>query len=562
MLRWRRRVVVVLVLGLLLTGFVLQQRPKAFIPQEDGGQLRGVVILPDGMALPRTQEVMEQVRAVVAKEPLIAGGNFYAGRSFGDSSSNKGIFFLRLKSITERSGPEQTSAAVGDRLNASLRREITDALVLLSEAPTVRGFSSEGGLEMDLLDTSGGQQNLDAFQAEAEDFIAAAQATGKFDRVSTRFSADAPLLKLVPDRLRLASLGVDLDELVDVLGVSFGSDYVNDSFEGDEVRKVIIQLEDGARASAEDVLALQVRNRDGQLIPLSQLVRLEEGTGPSSINHSRLVRSISITAIPKDGVSTGQAMAVLEQVERDRDTAATDLEWAGLAREEARAGGGNLRVFALAVLVMVLVLAGLYENFIDPLIILVTVPMGVLGGLTGLAIRGLPLDVYGQMGLLVLISLAAKNGILIVEFANQRLAAGMALEEAIHGAAVARLRPILLTAFSSLAGFLPLLFASGAGSVSRTQHRHRGVFRVAAGHRAQPVCGAERVPDREGVGVGVAGWGVRLPSWLLEGKVIWQTLINQIEHHDAKMSSIEQHFAVSAGDDAVPQSACCSHEKA
>ena len=357
---------------------------------------------------------------------------------------------------------------MGDRLNASLRREINDALVLLSEAPTVRGFSSEGGLEMDLLDTSGGQQNLEAFQAEAEDFIAAAQATGKFDRVSTRFSADAPLLKLMPDRLRLASLGVDLDELVDVLGVSFGSEYVNDSFEGDQVRKVIIQLEDGARASGEDVLALQVRNRDGQLIPLSQLVRVEEGTGPSSINHSRLVRSISISAIPKKGVSTGQAMAVLEQVERDRDTAATDLEWAGLAREEARAGGGNLRVFALAVLVMVLVLAGLYENFIDPLIILVTVPMGLLGGLTGLAIRGLPLDVYGQMGLLVLISLAAKNGILIVEFANQRLAAGMGLEEAIHGAAVARLRPILLTAFSSLAGFLPLLFASGAGSVSRT----------------------------------------------------------------------------------------------
>jgi multidrug efflux pump subunit AcrB len=127
-----------------------------------------------------------------------------------------------------------------------------------------------------------------------------------------------------------------------------------------------------------------------------------------------------------------------------------------------------VRVFLLAIVVMLLVLAGLYENFVDPLIILVTVPLGLLGGLTGLALRGLPLDVYGQMGLLVLVSLAAKNGILIVEFANQRLAAGMALEEAIHGAAVARLRPILLTAISSLAGFLPLLFASGAGAASRT----------------------------------------------------------------------------------------------
>jgi len=179
------------------------------------------------------------------------------------------------------------------------------------------------------------------------------------------------------------------------------------------------------------------------------------------------VRSITVRAEPSRGVSTGQALDRLLQIKRERGSTAIDLEWAGLAREEARAGGGNVRVFLLAIVVMLLVLAGLYENFIDPLIILVTVPLGLLGGLTGLALRGLPLDVYGQMGLLVLVSLAAKNGILIVEFANQRLEAGMALEEAIHGAAVARLRPILLTAISSLAGFLPLLFASGAGAASR-----------------------------------------------------------------------------------------------
>jgi hypothetical protein len=146
---------------------------------------------------------------------------------------------------------------------------------------------------------------------------------------------------------------------------------------------------------------------------------------------------------------------------------AIDLEWAGLAREEERAGGGTLRVFGLALLVMALVLAALYENFLDPLIILVTVPLALLGAVAGLAARGLPLDVYGQMGLLVLASLAAKNGILIVEFANQRLAEGMALDQAIHGAAVARLRPILLTTISSLVGYLPLLFASGTGASSR-----------------------------------------------------------------------------------------------
>jgi HAE1 family hydrophobic/amphiphilic exporter-1 len=259
---------------------------------------------------------------------------------------------------------------------------------------------------------------------------------------------------------------VELASVIDTLGASFGSDYVNDSFESDQVRKVIVQLDGQARRSPNDVLALQVKNRDGSLIPLAQLVRLERASGPTSINHTRLVRSISIRAIPRQGVSSGQAMASLEQVKRDLGSS-TNLEWAGLAKEESRAGGDNLRVFALAIGVMVLVLAALYGNVVDPLIIVVTVPLAMLGAVGGLLLRGLPLDVYGQMGLLVLVSLAAKNGILIVEFANQRMAEGLDLDTAIQGAAKARLRPILLTAFSSLAGFLPLLLASGFGSGSR-----------------------------------------------------------------------------------------------
>ena len=463
----RRRLVMSLLLGgLLLTGFGLQALPKAFIPQEDNGQLRGVVILSDGLGLQQTQLVLDQVRQVVADEPLITRATFYAGRSFGDSSPNKGIFYLRLAPIEQRRSAEQATGAVGQRLNGELRRRITGAVVQLSEAPSVRGFSAEGGLELELLDNSNGQLSLSDFEQQAQALISAAQATNRFERVSTRFTAGAPLVQLVPDRLQMASLGVDLSTVVDTLGASFGSDYVNDSFESDQVRKVIVQLDGASRRSADDVLSLQVKTRDGQLIPLAQLVRIEQETGPTSINHTRLVRSISIRALPRPGVSSGQAMASLMEVQRQLG-GSTELEWAGLAREESRAGGGNVRVFALAILVMVLVLAALYDNFADPFIILVTVPLAMLGAIGGLMLRGLPLDVYGQMGLLVLVSLAAKNGILIVEFANQRMAEGLDLDTAIRGAAIARLRPILLTAISSLAGFLPLLLASGFGSGSR-----------------------------------------------------------------------------------------------
>jgi hydrophobic/amphiphilic exporter-1 (mainly G- bacteria), HAE1 family len=424
------------------------------------------VILADGLGLQQTQRVLDHVRQVVADEPLITRATFYAGRSFGDSSPNKGIFYLRLAPIEQRRSAEAATRAVGQRLNGDLRRRITGAVVQISEAPSVRGFSAEGGLELELLDNSNGQLSLSDFEQQAQAFIRAAQATNRFERVSTRFSAGAPLVQLVPDRLQMASLGVDLSTVVDTLGASFGSDYVNDSFESDQVRKVIVQLDGASRRSADDVLALQVKTRDGQLIPLAQLVRIEQETGPTSINHTRLVRSISIRALPRPGVSSGQAMASLMEVQRQLGDS-TELEWAGLAREESRAGGGNVRVFALAILVMVLVLAALYDNFADPFIILVTVPLAMLGAIGGLMLRGLPLDVYGQMGLLVLVSLAAKNGILIVEFANQRMAEGLDLDTAIRGAAIARLRPILLTAISSLAGFLPLLLASGFGSGSR-----------------------------------------------------------------------------------------------
>jgi hydrophobe/amphiphile efflux-1 (HAE1) family protein len=466
--RWRRRILLGLLGSLILAGWGLGQLPTAFIPQEDDSQIRGVVALPGGASIQRTEAVMEQVRKQVTREPLVRVGNFYAGRSFGDSAPNRGIFFLRLLPLQERgSRPEDSSEAVAERLSKRLRSSISEATVQVSVPPVVRGFSSEGGLELELLDLSGGRLSLSEFEQATREFIAAANATGEFGRVGTRFSADSPQLRLKPDRLRMASLGVDLETVVTTLGASFGSSYVNDTFEGERVRRVIVQLDGAYRRTAADVLSLQVRSREGNLIPLRELMTLEQDSGPSVINHSRLARSITIQAMPKAGLSTGKAIQRLEEVKQELDNPVIALEWVGLAKEERQAGGRTWQLFVLGMAAVFLVLAGLYESFLDPLIILITVPMALLGALLGLAGRGLFLDIYAQVGMLVLVSLAAKNGILIVEFANQRLKEGLGLREAVEEAAISRLRPILLTALSSLAGFLPLLLATGAGAASR-----------------------------------------------------------------------------------------------
>ena len=405
---------------------------------------------------------MERVQQAVASEPLVRYGNFYAGRSFGDSAPNKGIFFLRLKPLNQRS---KSTSDVVERLNPALQQAMAgDGRVILSQPQPVRGFGSEGGISLNLLDVSGGRLSLQQFGDEADDFIAAAMASGRFERVGTRFSANAPSLEVIPDRQQLAAVGVSLEEVVAVIGDSFGSTYVNDTFSDARVRRVIVQLQGRDRSSPADVLRLLVRNRDGTLIPLSNLVRLEPTTGPTSINHSELSRAISIRAQAKRGVSSGQAMATLERVQQQRNSPITELQFTGLSLEEQRAGGGTWKLFGLGLLVVYLLLAALYESAIDPVIILITVPLALLGVVLGLATRGLFLDVYGQVGILVLISLAAKNGILIVEFANQRVKRGVAVATAIREAASLRLRPILLTGVSSLAGFLPLVLASGAGA--------------------------------------------------------------------------------------------------
>ena len=468
--RWLRRgalVIGLLLLGLLITGGGLAAMPTAFIPNEDQGQIRGYFTLPEGASLERSVAVMDRIRQVVAEEPLVRSGNFYAGNSFGQSGEDRGSFYLRLLPQQQRSGPDQSSEAVKQRLSRAIRRRIDDARVVVTTPPTVRGFSSESGIKLELLDRSGGRLGLREFEAVSQRFIAAAETSGRFERVSTRFDASSPRWRLSLDRDQLAALDLDLAYTLQDIGTAIGGRYIDDTYEGGRIRSIYVQLDGDQRNEPDDLTGLMVRNRSGDLVSLENVARLTREEGANSIRHYGLNRAITVTAVPAPGVSSGQAIQMLEEVGNQVGGSNIGVAFTGLAREEQRAANTTWILFSLGVVVVYLLLAALYESFLDPLIILLTVPIALLGALIGLTLRGLPLDVYGQMGLLVLVSLAAKNGILIVEFANQRLAAGMALEEAILGAAINRMRPILLTAVTSLAGFLPLLLAQGSGSASR-----------------------------------------------------------------------------------------------
>ena len=468
--RWLRRgglVIGLLLVGLLVTGGGLAAMPTAFIPNEDQGQIRGYFTLPEGASLERSVAVMDRIRQVVAEEPLVRTGNFYAGNSFGQSGEDRGSFYLRLLPQQQRSGPDQTSEAVKQRLSRAIRRHINDARVVVTTPPTVQGFSSESGIKLELLDRSGGRLGLQEFEAVSQRFIAAAQSSGRFERVSTRFDASSPRWRLSLDRDQLAALDLDLASTLQDIGTAIGGRYIDDTYEGGRIRSIYVQLDGEQRNEPEDLTGLMVRNRSGDLVSVENVARLTREEGANSISHYGLNRSISVTAVPAAGVSSGQAIQMLQKAGDQVGGNNIGVAFTGLALEEQRAASTTWILFSLGVVVVYLLLAALYESFLDPLIILLTVPIALLGALIGLKLRGLPLDVYGQMGLLVLVSLAAKNGILIVEFANQRLAAGMALEEAILGAAINRMRPILLTAVTSLAGFLPLLLAQGSGSASR-----------------------------------------------------------------------------------------------
>ncbi|MCP9917392.1 efflux RND transporter permease subunit [Cyanobium sp. ATX 6F1] len=468
----RKLVMALLVGGVVLTAVAFNAIPSGFVPVEDQGYAIGFVQAPDGSSEETTRRINRQVAEILRGEKDISSAAIFSGASLDGNAPNRGLFFFGTKNWDDRPGDEQSVPAIVGRLGPKLA-QIQGARVFVVEPPAIPGYGASGGFEFQLLDRSGGALNLPAFFGAANNLINTARqnlvgGSPLFDRVFTQFSPESPQLAIKVDRDRMAAAGVDYGQAMQAFSFNFGGAYINDTFQEGKVRRVYVQANESFRSTPERLSAVFVRNSSGATIPLAEFFTIEPITGPAVIPHFNLYRSIKVEGSAAPGRSSGQAIIGMQDTFKKLGVNGIGFDWTGISREEVKAGALAVVIFALGILVVYLVLAAQYESYSDPLIILMTVPTAMLGALVFLGLRGYDLNIYAQVGLVMLIGLAAKNGILIVDLANQRMLAGATALEAAREAALSRVRPILMTAISSLFGFLPLVLASGAGARSQS----------------------------------------------------------------------------------------------
>ena len=467
-LKARPIVMAALAAGILLTGFAFTRIPGGFVPIEDQGYAIGFVQAPDGVSNETTLAINRKVAEVLRSEDDISAAALFSGASLDGNAPNKGLFFFGTKHWDERKGSDHSVAAIVERLNKKLLMSIDGARVFVVEPPSIPGYGAGGGFEFQLLDQSSGAYGLNQFFGSAGQIMQAANANPLLNRVYTLFSPESPQIEIKVNREKMASLGVDFGAAMQSFSVNFGGAYVNDTFQEGKVRRVYVQADDVNRATPEQLSAVYVNSMKGEQIPLSEFFTVKSTNGPSVIPHFNLYRSIKIDGTPAVGKSSGQAITAMKTIFKNANLQGLGFDWTGISREEVKAGSLAVVIFALGILAVFLVLSAQYESYSDPIIILLTVPTALLGALVFLGAAGQVLNIYAQVGLVMLIGLAGGNAILIVDLANQKMGEGISALEAARFSAQSRLRPILMTAISSLTGFLPLMLASGAGAQSQS----------------------------------------------------------------------------------------------
>ncbi|MFA5907869.1 MAG: multidrug efflux RND transporter permease subunit [Vicinamibacterales bacterium] len=464
-LRFRYAMMLLFAGGLYATWTLFGMVPTAFVPAEDEGYFMAIVQAPAGASLEYTTNIAKQAESIVYADPDVAAAFAVMGFSFSGAAPNNGMMFIRLKDYGERQRADQSLDAVINRLRGQLFG-IPGAIVVAFPPPAIQGLSTFGGFQFEVLDQTGAS-DINGLAGATFGLMGAGNQSGRVQGLFSSFRADDPQLVVDIDRDRARSLGLPLREVTDALQVFLGSQYVNDFDFNNRAYRVYAQADQRFRAGPTDLKQLYARASNGDMVSLESVVRLRETTAPQVISHFNLFRSAEITGNPMPGQSSGQSLQAMEELARSSLPAGYDFAWAGQSLEEIKSGTQAGYIFALSVVLVYLVLAAQYESFILPFIILLGVPLAVFGALSAQLLRGFSNDVFCQVGLVLLIGLAAKNSILIVEFAEQLRERGRSIVEAAVESARIRLRPILMTSLAFILGVLPLALASGAGAGAR-----------------------------------------------------------------------------------------------
>jgi multidrug efflux pump len=447
----------------LITLVLFRRLPGSFLPVEDQGSVLTVVQAPPGATSERTNLAVEQVKAFYRAQPEVSTVIFVHGFSFYGQGQANAMAFVRLKPWDERPGSEHTAMTI---VNKALRAlaPIKEAMVFAINPPSIQGLGVASGFNFVLEDRSG--RTLDELRDARNKLLAAASKSPVLVGVRPEGQEDAPQLRVVVDRIKARALGLSVSAVNSTLAIAFGSAYANDFSRGGRILRVYVAADAPYRMTPEDVLELKVRNAQGEMVPFGAFTTVSWTAGPPQIQRYNGYPSMNISGMAAPGRSTGEAMAEMERLSQQLPPG-FGFDWTGLSYEEQQSAGQIVSLMLVSLVVVFLVLAALYESWVVPVSVLLVVPLGVLGSILFTMLRGLSADVYFNVGLVTIIGLAAKNAILIVEFAIEEEGHGRSTLDATLAAVRLRLRPIIMTSLAFILGMVPLLVARGAGASSR-----------------------------------------------------------------------------------------------
>ncbi len=463
----RTAIMGLLALGLAgLTGWQFAGLPTGFMPTEDQGYVLVHVQLPNAASQERTNEVLDKIDGVLKETAGVADWVIFGGYSLMDGTavSNAAAVFATLKHWDERKDPSLSQEAIMAKMEEGFN-QIQESIVYAFLPPAISGLGVAGGFQIQLEDRGG--VGLEELEKMVQEIVRDGNAQTGLSGLNTTFRVDVPQLFAEVDRTKAKTLGIPLSEVFSTLQAYLGSAYVNDFNKFGRTWQVKAQADHRFRIEPDDIRNLEVRNAKGEMVPIGTLVRVDRTVGPQTILRYNLYPAASITGQASAGYSSGQALNLMEQLADRKLPTSMGYEWTGMSFQEKQVGSEAILIFGLAIILVFLVLAAQYESWANPAAVIMVVPLAVLGTVVALLMKGADNNVYTQIGVVLLIGLASKNAILIVEFAMQEREKGKGVLDAVVDAARLRFRPILMTAISSIAGFMPLVVAAGAGAASQ-----------------------------------------------------------------------------------------------